>query len=520
MADNPVPRVKLPDFPNRKPVQPGPNSWKQDQQKKAAEALGAPESGTMRLVGDGPQVRDEINPTAPTFTPVLTLPKPRAYIQPATPLSPSGRTPRDIPTRAVTEPMGPRSFFRTRKGSIPGLLKKPNQQDEVIREESRLEAPLPPTPMPYPSSKAAQVSGYSPANTDGKTMPASAPPSNSTPEPLRASNLGSGPSTLQNRQQPAPIPETPSRRWLIENGYSTSPTAPLVPTSPALSQQTHASALGGEHNQPKIEGMIVGDGKLSPTKQGSYGRVANVEIVEGPGRVASVRGVVEDPEQDRREGGSSEQRNPSGSSQYSQQLGAVREHGQYSQAPHSANKTLVNSAGLQSSNQSDTLMTLPPTVYSPNNYAGVWENNPRVVCCILSSRLLEAQLTASRDTLCLTSVHHHHHASGTIQRCRSAIILSTRRLRSLSCSVAPQMRSHLTPSTMALTLRSTPLALGFRTFKAHATTHSQLLRILACRLLCPHRFLLVVTTMFHHLRSIRNFSPVWRHRRRHSRTSR
>lgn len=390
MADNPVPRVKLPDFPNRKPVQPGPNSWKQDQQKKAAEALGAPESGTMRLVADGPQVRDEINPTAPTFTPVLTLPKPRAYIRPATPLSPSGRTPRDIPTRAVTEPMGPRSFFRNRKGSIPGLLKKPNQQDEVIKEESRLEAPLPPTPMPYPSAKAAQVSGYSPANTDGKTMPASAPPSNSTPEPLRASNLGSGPSSLQSRQQTAPMPEKPSRRWLIENGYSTSPTAPPMPTSPALSQQTHASALGGEHDQPKIEGMIVGDGKLSPTKQGSYGRVANVEIVEGPGRVASVRGVVEDPEQDRRQGGSSEQRNPSGSSQYSQQLGAVREHGQYSQAPHSANKTLVNSAGLHSSNQSDTLMTLPSTVYSPNNYAGVWENNPRVVCCILFSHLLRS----------------------------------------------------------------------------------------------------------------------------------
>lgn len=390
MADNPVPRVKLPDVPIRKPVQPGPNSWKQDQQKKAAEALGANNPGTMRLVADKPQVRDKINPTAPTFTPVLAPPKPRAYIRPATPLSPSGRTPRDIPTRAVTEPMAPKSFFRNRKGSISGLRKKPHQQDEVIKEESRLEAPLPPTPMPDPSSKAAELLGYRPANTDGKTLPASAPPTTSTPEPFRASNSGSGPSTLQNRQQSTPIPETPSRRWLIENGYSTSPAAPPLPTSPALSQQTHASALGGEHNQPKIEGMIVGDGKLSPTKQGSYGRMANVEVVEGPGRVASVRGVVEDTEQDRGDGGSSEQRNLSGSSKYSQQLSSVREHEQYTQPPHSATDTLVNPAGAHFSNQSDALMTLPSTVYSPNNYAGVWENNPRVVSCILFSRLFRS----------------------------------------------------------------------------------------------------------------------------------
>lgn len=390
MADNPVPRVKLPDFPNRKPVQPGPNSWKQDQQKKAAEALGTNNPGILRLVVDNTQVRDEINLTAPTFTPVLPLPKQRTYIRRATPLSPSGPTPREIPTRAVTEPMAPKSPFRNRKGGIPGLRKKPDQQDKVSKKGSRLEAPLPPTPMPDTSIKAAQVLGYRPANTDGKALQASAPLTTSTPEPFKVPNPGSGPSILHNRQQTTPIPERPSRRWLIENGYSTSSAAPSLPTSPPLSQQTYASALRSEHKQPKIEGMITGDGKLSPTKQGSYGRMANVEVVEGPGRVDSMKGVVEDTERDRGDGGSSEQRNPSGSSKYSQQPGSVREREQQTQPPHSATKTLVNSPGAHLNNQSDTLMTLPSTVYSPNDYAGVWENDPRAVSCIHFSRLLRS----------------------------------------------------------------------------------------------------------------------------------
>ena len=396
MADNPVPRVKLPDLSHRKPVQPGPNSWKQDQQKKAAEAQNTPEARNGHHSGDKhsdvnlSRVREELNPAAPIFSPVLALPKPRAYIQPATPLNPQGKTPRNTSTRAVTEPMAPKPFFTSNKVSIAGLRKKFTQQEETIKEETKAEGPLPLTPpMPKIPSKAAHVLGYYPPQTDGKTPPASAPPTTSAPEPFRASGSGSGQSISPHRQLSTPVPEMPSRRWLIENGYSISPSAPPVPASPALSQQTHASALGGEHNQPKVEGMIVGDGKLSPTKQGSYGRMANVEIVEGPGRVPSVRGVVEYTEQDGGDGGSTEQRNPSGSSQYSQPIGSVRESAQYSQPPHSAANTastnqysqMLDSARPHFSHPPDSAMTLPSTVYSPSNYAGVWENDPHVVCC-------------------------------------------------------------------------------------------------------------------------------------------
>lgn len=391
MADVPVPRVKLPDFANRKPVQPGPNSWRQDQQKKAAESLGVNHpTDVKRFTVDPSQVRDELNPTAPTFTPLLALPKPRAYIHPATPLYLPRQIPRHNSTRAVTEPMPPMSLFPNKK-VLAGLRKKLTHQEEAIDEESKHEEPPPLTTMPNTSSKAARVLGYHPANTDGKNPQTSAPLTTSTPEPFGASGSGSGPLILSKRQQSTPIPEQASRRWLIENGYSTSPSAPPVPTSPALSQQTNASALGGEHDQPKIDAMITGDGKLSPTKQGSYGRVANVEIVEGPGRVPSVRGVIENAEQDRQGGGSSEQRNASGSSQYSQPPGSVRETGQYSQPLHSAANTaspnqhsrLLNSARAQFSRPSETLMTLPSTVYSPDNYAGIWQNDPHVVCCNL-----------------------------------------------------------------------------------------------------------------------------------------
>ena len=389
MADNPVPRVKLPEFA-RKPVQPGPNSWKQDQQNKAAEAHNDNHSGVNRSTVNPSQVRDELNPTAPTFTPVLAIPKPRAQIQPATPLHRPGQIPRNIPSRAVTEPTAPKPFFTSNKVSIAGLRKKFVQQEEAIKEEPKVEAPPPITPpMPNTSSKAARVLGYYPAHSDGKTAPASAPPTSSTPEPFRVSGSGSGsrPSISPPRQLSTPVPEMPSRRWLIENGYSIPPLAPPVPTSPALSQQTHGSALGGEHDQPKVEGMIVGDGKLSPSKQGLYGRMANVEIVEGPNRVPSVRGVIEHTEQDRGNGGSTDQRNPSASSQYSQPPGSVIEGGQYSQPPHSAANTastnqysqLLDSAGAHLSYPPDSAMTLPSTVDSPGNYAGIWENDPHVV---------------------------------------------------------------------------------------------------------------------------------------------
>ena len=422
MADAPVPRVELPVSSPRMPVQPGPNSWKQDQQKKAAEARHGDRSNSNLA-----QVREELNPAAPTFTPALTLPKPRAYIQPATPWNPQGRTRRNTSNRAVTDPVATKPVFTSHKVSIAGLRKKFTQQDEMIKEEPKLEAPLPITPpLPNTSGKAARVLGYYPVHANRKTPPASAPPSTSTPDPFRASIEGSGPSISPLPQMSTPVPEMPSRRWLIENGYSIPPSASLVPASPTLSQQTHASALNREHNQPKVEGMIVGDGKLSPTKQGTYGRMANVEVIEAPSRATSVRGVVEYAGDNRGDGSSMEQKKPSAGSQYSQPIGSGRESVQYSQPPLSATNTAssnqysqpLDSARPQYSRPPDSAMTLPSTVYSPSNYGGIWENDPHVVCCIFSRRLFDSIAdNSSRDTLCRHSAQHHL-AFRRTQRCR------------------------------------------------------------------------------------------------------
>ena len=103
-----------------------------------------------------------------------------------------------------------------------------------------------------------------------------------------------------------------------------------------------------ENNKP--DGIIIGNGRLNPTRNGTYGTVGEVEFVEGKAihRVASCMGMIEEAES-----------SPN-----------VIEQQQY-----------LESAGTSPSRRSfiDNQTMLQSVAYSPSVYDGIWENDPHVV---------------------------------------------------------------------------------------------------------------------------------------------
>lgn len=120
------------------------------------------------------------------------------------------------------------------------------------------------------------------------------------------------------------------------------PTPELGRGSLTTTTETREDQEAGIQISENPEGMIMGDGILHPTRTGTFGRVGEVEYVNEHEnqRIASYAGVIENAE-------FIDQTSPTVDSYTSQ------EH---------------DSGGI-----------LPPTVYSPSNYGGVWENDPHVV---------------------------------------------------------------------------------------------------------------------------------------------
>jgi len=267
-------------------------------------------------------------PTTPEKVRAPTTPGMPGYIQPATPLIYSKATPSK--ERAVTDPVVSKTLFGTNKVSIGELRRKfsgakigPNLStvDESTNARART-----------PRLQAVELpTGSSMADITHKQHihpPSSAPPSTNTPDPFRAS----GAQGRQHQSSPAP-----TRRYVKEH--------------------TSQEALPYEDDETSIpeirspDAIIMGDGKLNPTRTGTYGTIGEVEYVEGKAahRVASYSGVIENAS------------SPAES--------------EFQRQPRSAN---INPSPNTVRGQNLTHL-LHPDVYSPSGYGGVWENDPHVV---------------------------------------------------------------------------------------------------------------------------------------------
>lgn len=299
-----TPRVNLPDVVHRKPVQPGPNSWAQSAEK----------AGVMKIPNSGPATnRDkyENKPMPPLprasehGTPPNMSGKP-GYIQPATPLKFSNQS--TVKNRAVTDPLASKPLLGANK---IGELRRKFSGAKVHTNSSSIEAAVRPcTPAPEPSELTAQSSA-SRENDQSRhgQPPASAP-------------------VVTTSQSPQAFAQSQDRQHQ---------------STPAPSRQYGNDDSNG--------GFILGDGKLNPTRHGTYGSVGEVEYVEGKPehRVASVAGVIEHAE-------------------------TSSEH-ELSKSP-SARASSSSTSTYRDQNLS---YMLKPTVYTPSNYGGVWENDPHVV---------------------------------------------------------------------------------------------------------------------------------------------
>lgn len=293
-------------------------------------------------------------PAKPAGGGVLSVPKQRGYIQPATPLVYSGYDSQGSKSRAATEPVVPKPLFG---GGISQLRKKyPNAKTklDVNAIEDNVKCMVEgPTPSPAISHKASPIVGMYPIhNNDRHTPPASAPPSTFTPDPYRMSSDNRPSRSISPSRQIQSTP-VPTRRYLRENNL---PTPPLTHTSTIASQQSGNVVHENTPNMGDTEGIIMGDDTFKPTRTGTYGRVGEVAYVEGheKQRVASYSGVIEEAEPIADTEG---RKDPSSAS-----------------TTWTTDKSGLSSGGL-----------LPPAAYSPSNYGGIWENDPHVVSQAISN---------------------------------------------------------------------------------------------------------------------------------------
>ncbi|KAL8674435.1 MAG: hypothetical protein Q9168_001168 [Polycauliona sp. 1 TL-2023] len=324
MSQSHAPKVKLPDVTPPKMAHLGPNSW------------AGPVHGKTPTATNRDKYENKPMPPTPDASPSpgekpLTARKNRPYIQPATPLILSNHP-----------------LFTSKTNPVNQLRKKYSQtrsKSKTAKDgEDTVEQPVSPPPMV--SQKASQILGVLPTkNSNREVGPASAPPSTNTPDPFRTSTESIGVrNTSPNRQ----VQSTPilTRRYLQENHLPAS-----ASTRVSLESKHTSGASSSEQRQPRSsEGTVVGDGLLNPPRLGTFGRTGEVGYV-GPNamhRVLSFTGVIEGPDLP---GGIDDPIEPASN-------GSHRNR---------------NSLRPQYSGE-----ILHPMVYSPNDYAGVWENDPSV----------------------------------------------------------------------------------------------------------------------------------------------
>lgn len=335
-----APRVKLPDVTPPKLPQPTPNSWAANQ----AQTRNKTPTATYR-----DKYENKPMPPTPEASPSpaekpLTARRNRAYIQPAIPLKSPGPANPSVKNRAVTDPVMPKPLFTSTASTVNQLRKKYSQSKNNRKSKEEEDVKHRPTPPPLViTHKASQILGVYPVKDNNREKPpASAPPAIHTPDPFRTSaESKSGRHVSPNRQvQSQPVP---TRRYLQENSMPI-----LAGARASLESQGAQNGRVEENGQSLRE---ESEGLMNPTRLGTCGRKGEIEYVNHNQmqRVPSFAGIIEQSESPK------EPEDGTGSDGLRIRLNNVTLRPQYSGE------------------------ILQPVVYSPSNYAGVWEHDPNVV---------------------------------------------------------------------------------------------------------------------------------------------
>ena len=348
MADQEKPRVKLPDTIQRKPVVPGLNSWAQSQQEQQQRSSSGEQSDAGQATNRDKYEHKPMPPPPSDSPPQDRYLLAKAHIQPAIPLVNPRPKLQSQQKRAVTDPVAPKPLFTGRKLSVAKLRKKYSfsKGTNDVPEAETMPTDQSSSAIRFSSDKAAEVLGLHSPPENKPDIPPDPAPSAPVLDPFRPSSdsVERAPtSTAQVQSTPAP-----TRRYLRENDLPT----PTIIEAPVASKWHVNQDPQNQNSDPqKAETGNFMPGMLQPPKFGRYGIVGEVGLVEANGmhRVESFSGVIENAES-----------SPDHNGQiYSGSTGA-----------------LSQSSMTPSLNSGDPL---PPLVYSPSNYGGVWENDPAVV---------------------------------------------------------------------------------------------------------------------------------------------
>ena len=353
MADQDKPTVKLPSVIPRKPLMPGPNSWAQSQQEQQRSASGE-QLGIGRVTNRDKYEHKPMPPPPPPpprrrdSSPHKKYLKAKTYIQPATPLVKPGSEIGSQQKRAVTDPVAPKPLFAGRKLSVAKLRKKYSfSKAKDDSPEAEAMATVQPSPAIRLSSEiAADVLGLHSPPENKPDIPAASAPLAPLPDPFRVSSDSVERGTSPARQvQSTPAP---TRRYLKENDLPT----PTITEAPiAANRQVHEGSQSQNKDSKKVEDGVFTPGMLHPPRLGRYGNVGEVGLVEANGmhRIESFSGIIESAE---------------------------------SSLGHNGRMYAGSTEALSQSSMTQGLNTgdlMPPVIYSPSNYGGVWENDPAVV---------------------------------------------------------------------------------------------------------------------------------------------
>ena len=350
MADQDKSRAMLFGVPPRKPLIPGPNSWaqtKKEQQPSSSDEQTSTGFATNRDKYEHKPMPPPLVDSSPQKKPLGAT----VCIQPAIPLVNPAPKLQGQQKRAVTDPVAPKPLFAGRKLSVSQLRKK--YSFSKAKDDSSEVEPMPTDQssltVRLSSEKAAEALGlYPPSENKPDTPPPSAP-SVSAPSLFR-------PSSDSSERAASPLLQAqsvPTRRYLKENDL---PTPTITETPVASNRKANEDSQNQNKDTIKPDDRILLHGTLHPPRLGRYGNVGEVGLVEANGmqRVESFSGVIENAESYPGNNGKF----------YSGSMGALS-HSNMTQGPNTGD-------------------FLPPVMYSPSNYGGVWENDPAVVSvCLL-----------------------------------------------------------------------------------------------------------------------------------------
>ncbi|KAI4207492.1 MAG: hypothetical protein LQ346_000537 [Caloplaca aetnensis] len=342
MSQPQAPRVKLPEATPPKLTLPAPNSWatKQPQPRNKTPTATRQDGYENKPMPPTP----EASPS-PAEKP-LTARRNRGYIQPAIPLASPSPAIANMKNRAVTDPVMPKPLFASTTSTVNQLRKKysHSRSSHKSKEGEENSTRRPASPPPALTHKASQILGVYPVKDKSRGKPpASAPPSTHTPDPFRTSSESSSGQHVSPSRQVHSTP-VPTRRYLQENGM------PPFPGARASQESKEAHNVLAEENE-SVQLRTGSDALLNPTQFATGSRKGEVEYVNKNEmqRVPSFAGIIEQPESPRVREGATE---PNG-------LGIG-----------------WNETTLRPQYSGEILQ---PMVYTPSNYAGVWENDPDVV---------------------------------------------------------------------------------------------------------------------------------------------